>query len=83
MSTVQLRPDGQYLNQWSVIEQSSAAAALSDNADNSSVRGTFDLDQCRIAFGSFAMPAGAVTRTITPIFRCPPTPPRGPISNIR
>ena len=69
MTTTQLRPDGVYLNQWSVIEQSSADAALNDNADNSSVRGTFALDQCRIAFNSVAMPAGSVVRSITPIAR--------------
>ena len=69
MTTTQLRPDGVYLNQWSVIEQSSADAALNDNADNSSVRGTFALDQCRIAFSSVAMPAGSVVRSITPIAR--------------
>ena len=69
MTTTQLRPDGVYLNQWSVIEQSSADAALNDNADNSSVRGTFALDQCRIAFSSVAMPAGSVVRSITPVAR--------------
>ena len=69
MTTTQLRPDGVYLNQWSVIEHSSADLALSDNADNSSVRGTFALDQCRIAFNSVVMPAGSVVRTITPIAR--------------
>ena len=69
MTTVQLRPDGTYLNQWSLIEQSTANAALADNADNSSVRGTFAGDQCRIAFNSFTLPAGAVVRTIAPIAR--------------